>query len=135
MDGVTAWCPDVFRAFKLRFLFWRGAVRHLGNAERQPAPLVAVAMQIRVKFKPLDWRQHVARWSISVYPTPRPHTAQPLMAIGKATNVAIDDTILDRIKAVMPSYHSQKAFINQLLDEAVTLREELTTRIKKSVAE
>ena len=57
------------------------------------------------------------------------------VAIGKATNVAIDDTILDRIKAVMPSYHSQKAFINQLLDEAVTLREELTTRIKKSVAE
>ena len=57
------------------------------------------------------------------------------MAIGKATNVAIDDTILERIKAVMPSYHSQKAFINQLLDEAVTLREELTTRIKKSVAE
>ena len=57
------------------------------------------------------------------------------VAIGKATNVAIDDTILDRIKTVMPSYQSQKAFINQLLDEAVTLREELTTRIKKSVAE
>jgi tripartite-type tricarboxylate transporter receptor subunit TctC len=57
------------------------------------------------------------------------------VAIGKATNVAIDDTILDRIKTVMPSYHSQKAFINQLLDEAVTLREELTDRIKKSVAE
>ena len=57
------------------------------------------------------------------------------MAIGKATNVAIDDTILERIKAVMPSYHSQKAFINQLLDEAVTSREELISRLQKSVAE
>jgi hypothetical protein len=57
------------------------------------------------------------------------------MAIGKATNVAIDDTILERIKAVMPSYHSQKAFINQLLDEAVTSREELMSRLQKSVAE
>lgn len=57
------------------------------------------------------------------------------MAIGKATNVAIDDTILERIKAVMPSYHSQKAFINQLLDEAVTSREELMSRLQKCVAE
>lgn len=57
------------------------------------------------------------------------------MAIGKATNVAIDDTILDRIKAVMPSYHSQKAFINQLLDEAVTQRETLCANLIKSTAQ
>lgn len=57
------------------------------------------------------------------------------MAIGKATNVAIDDTILDRMAAVMPSYQSRKAFINQLLDEAITLREELTGTSRKSVAQ
>lgn len=57
------------------------------------------------------------------------------VAIGKATNVAIDDTILERIKAVMPSYHSQKAFINQLLDEAVTQRETLCDRLAKSAAQ
>jgi len=57
------------------------------------------------------------------------------MAIGKATNVAIDDIILQRMAAVMPSYQSRKSFINQLLDEAITLREELTSRIQKSVAE
>ena len=51
------------------------------------------------------------------------------VAIGKATNVAIDDTILDRIKTVMPSYQSQKAFINQLLDEAITQRETLCSRL------
>lgn len=57
------------------------------------------------------------------------------MAIGKSTNVAIDDTILDRIKAVMPSYQSQKAFINQLLDEAVTQRETLCSNLVKSTAQ
>ena len=70
-----------------------------------------------------------------MYPTPRPHTAQPSMAIGKATNVAIDDTILKRMLDVMPSYQSRKAFINQLLDEAITLREELMSRNQKPVAE
>ena len=58
-----------------------------------------------------------------------------LMAIGKATNVAIDDTILDRIKTVMPSYHSQKAFINQLLDEAVTKREAVASQAPKPMTE
>jgi plasmid replication initiation protein len=57
------------------------------------------------------------------------------MAIGKATNVAIDDTILKRMLDVMPSYQSRKAFINQLLDEAITLREELMNRTQKSMAE
>lgn len=57
------------------------------------------------------------------------------MAIGKATNVAIDDTILKRMLDVMPSYQSRKAFINQLLDEAITLREELISRNQKSMAE
>jgi plasmid replication initiation protein len=57
------------------------------------------------------------------------------MAIGKATNVAIDDNILKRMLDVMPSYQSRKAFINQLLDEAITLREELISRNQKSMAE
>lgn len=54
------------------------------------------------------------------------------MAIGKATNVAIDDTILDRMQRVMPSYHSRKAFINQLLDEAISRRETLITQNAES---
>ena len=41
------------------------------------------------------------------------------MPIGKATNVAIDDAILSRAKAVMPTYQSQKSFVNQLLDQAL----------------
>lgn len=41
------------------------------------------------------------------------------MPIGKATNVAIDDAILTRAKAVMPTYQSQKSFVNQLLDQAL----------------
>jgi hypothetical protein len=41
------------------------------------------------------------------------------MPIGKATNVAIDDVILSRAKAVMPTYQSQKSFVNQLLDQAL----------------
>ena len=57
------------------------------------------------------------------------------MAIGKATNVAIDDIILKRMLGVMPSYQSRKAFLNQLLDEAITLREELMSRNQKPVAE
>ena len=57
------------------------------------------------------------------------------MAIGKATNVAIDDIILKRMLGVMRSYQSRKAFLNQLLDEAITLREELMSRNQKPVAE
>ncbi len=41
------------------------------------------------------------------------------VAIGKATNVAIDHALLLRIKAVMPSYQSQKAYVNQLIDKAL----------------
>ena len=47
-----------------------------------------------------------------------PHNAT-FMPIGKATNVAIDDAILRRAKAVMPTYQSQKSFVNQLLDQAL----------------
>ena len=47
-----------------------------------------------------------------------PHNAT-FMPIGKATNVAIDDAILSRAKAVMPTYQSQKSFVNQLLDQAL----------------
>lgn len=125
----------MFRSLELGSLLGTGSVGDLGNAERQPAPLVAITVEIRVKIKVRDRRQHVALGSVSVYPTPRSHTAQPSMAIGKATNVAIDDIILKRMLGVMPSYQSRKAFINQLLDEAITLREELMNRNGKSVAE
>jgi len=54
------------------------------------------------------------------------------VAIGKATNVAIDHTVLERMQRVMPSYASRKSFINQLLDEAITLREELTSQSRQS---
>lgn len=75
-----------------------------------------------------------ARVGFGVSYTRSNHHATP-MAIGKATNVAIDDTILKRMLGVMPSYQSRKAFINQLLDEAITLREELMSRNSKTVAE
>jgi hypothetical protein len=75
-----------------------------------------------------------ARVSFGV-PYTRSEPGATPMPIGKATNVAIDDTILDRMQRVMPSYHSRKAFINQLLDEAITLREELMSRNSKTVAE
>ena len=47
-----------------------------------------------------------------------PHNATS-MTIGKATNVAIDDAILSRAKAVMTTHQSQKSCVNQLLDQAL----------------
>ena len=45
------------------------------------------------------------------------------MTIGKAISIAIDRTILDRIDAVQPSHLTRKAFVNQLLFEAVEQRD------------
>jgi hypothetical protein len=37
-----------------------------------------------------------------------------------STKVGIDTSLLKRIEKVMPSYHQKKAFVNHLLDEAVS---------------
>jgi hypothetical protein len=45
------------------------------------------------------------------------------MTIGKAISIAIDQGILDRVDCIQPSHLTRKAFVNQLLFEAVELRE------------
>ena len=44
------------------------------------------------------------------------------MAIGKAISIAIDQSILDRVDVLQPSHLTRKAFVNQLLFEAVESR-------------
>jgi hypothetical protein len=44
------------------------------------------------------------------------------MTIGKAISIAIDRSILDRIDQLQPSHFTRKAFVNQLLFEAVEQR-------------
>ena len=44
------------------------------------------------------------------------------MAIGKAISIAIDQSILERVDALQPSHLTRKAFVNQLLFEAVESR-------------
>ena len=41
-----------------------------------------------------------------------------------STKVGIDISLLKRIERVMPSYQQKKAFVNHLLDEAVSRLEE-----------
>ena len=45
------------------------------------------------------------------------------MSIGKGISIAIDESILSRIDEVQPSHLTRKAFVNQLLFEAVEKRE------------
>lgn len=45
------------------------------------------------------------------------------MSIGKGISIAIDQSILSRIDEVQPSHLTRKAFVNQLLFEAVEKRE------------
>lgn len=45
------------------------------------------------------------------------------MTIGKAISIAIDQAILGRVDALQPSHLTRKAFVNQLLFEAVEHRE------------
>lgn len=40
--------------------------------------------------------------------------------VNDSTKVGIDISILQRIEKVMPSYQQKKAFVNYLLDEAVS---------------
>lgn len=40
--------------------------------------------------------------------------------IGSSTKIAIDDSILKRLEALMPSYQTRKPYINMLLDQAAT---------------
>ena len=44
------------------------------------------------------------------------------MAIGKAISIALDQSILDRVDVLQPSHLTRKAFVNQLLFEAVESR-------------
>ena len=44
------------------------------------------------------------------------------MTIGRATSIAIDKAILSRIDAIQPSHLTRKAFVNQLLFEAVEIK-------------
>ena len=57
------------------------------------------------------------------------------MTIGKAISIAIDQAILERVDALQPSHLTRKAFVNQLLFEAVTQRETLCDRLTKSAAQ
>jgi len=39
--------------------------------------------------------------------------------IGSSTKIAIDDSILKRLEALMPSYQTRKPYVNFLLDQAL----------------
>jgi|688.fasta_scaffold114854_7 hypothetical protein len=45
------------------------------------------------------------------------------MTIGKAISIAVDQSILVRVDKLQPSHLTRKAFVNQLLFEAVEKRE------------
>lgn len=51
------------------------------------------------------------------------------MTIGKAISIAIDQSILSRIDEVQPSHLTRKAFVNQLLFEAVEKREAVNRQV------
>ena len=44
------------------------------------------------------------------------------MTIGKAVSIAIDRSILDKVDKIQPSHFTRKAFVNQLLLEAIEQR-------------
>jgi len=44
--------------------------------------------------------------------------------VQESTKVGIDTALLKRIERIMPSYQVKKAFVNCLLDEAVTRLEQ-----------
>ena len=56
------------------------------------------------------------------------------MTIGKAISIAIDQTILDRADALQPSHLTRKAFVNQLLLEAIESRQEKQLHTSKEAA-
>lgn len=56
------------------------------------------------------------------------------MTIGKAISIAIDQAILDRVDILQPSHLTRKAFVNQLLFEAVESREEKQLQTSKEAA-
>lgn len=56
------------------------------------------------------------------------------MTIGKAISIAIDQAILDRVDTLQPSHLTRKAFVNQLLFEAVESREEKQLQTSKEAA-
>lgn len=57
------------------------------------------------------------------------------MPIGKAVSIAIDATILSQVDAIQPSHLTRKAFVNQLVLEAVQQREQRPAWMPVSLAE
>jgi hypothetical protein len=57
------------------------------------------------------------------------------MPIGKAVSICIDATILSQVDAIQPSHLTRKAFVNQLVLEAVQQREQRPARMPVSLAE
>ena len=53
------------------------------------------------------------------------------MPIGRAVSICIDTAILKRVDAVQPSHLTRKAFVNQLVLEAVELHEEKAARFPR----
>jgi hypothetical protein len=46
------------------------------------------------------------------------------MPIGRAVSICIDTALLKRVDTLQPSHLTRKAFVNQLVLEAIELREE-----------
>ena len=120
MDGIAAWCPDVFCTLKLSSLFCCCAVRDLRNAERQPPALEAVAVQPGMKFKVQYWVQHGLGYDPgrALHPTTKDLLYHKM--ISESTKIAVDKSLLDRIESIRPSYQTKKSYINMLLDQAIT---------------
>ena len=57
------------------------------------------------------------------------------MPIGKAVSIAIDAAILSQVDAIQPSHFTRKAFVNQLILEALQQRGDRPVRMPVSVAE
>lgn len=120
MDGIAAWRPYVLRSLKLRCLLWTGLVCDTRDAERQPSPLEAVAVQPGMELKVRYWVQHGLGYDPGR--APHPTTKVPLVQkmISESTKIAVDKTLLDRIESIRPSYQTKKSYINMLLDQAIT---------------
>jgi hypothetical protein len=57
------------------------------------------------------------------------------MPIGKAVSIAIDAAILSQVDAIQPSHFTRKAFVNQLILEALEQRTVRSARMPVSLAE
>lgn len=57
------------------------------------------------------------------------------MPIGKAVSIAIDATILSQVDAIQPSHFTRKAFVNQLILEALQQREKRPAQMPVMLSE